>query len=147
MKGNNLVSTEEKKRRRRIPRSIAAILAGVVSTVILSIGTDLAMSAAGVYPPLNEPERFTTTLLLLATLYRSVYGIAGAYLTAILAADRPMEHALALGILGFIVSIAGAIAMWDAGHHWYPLALVALAIPCAWAGGKIHQSTKPLARV
>ncbi len=32
---------------------------------------------------------------------------------------------------------------WDRGPefgpHWYPLALVATALPCAWAGGLLHR--------
>jgi hypothetical protein len=47
--------------------------------------------------------------------------------------EEPMWHALALGVA---VSTAGAVATWNAGpafaNHWYPLALVAVAMPCAW---------------
>lgn len=49
-----------------------------------------------------------------------------------------MAHALALGALGLIACTAGAISMWGHGAAWYPLALIALALPCAWAGGKIR---------
>jgi hypothetical protein len=32
--------------------------------------------------------------------------------------------------------------MWNAsaaiGHHWYPLALVALSLPQSWLGGKLR---------
>jgi hypothetical protein len=38
-------------------------------------------------------------LLLLATAYRTVYGVAGSDLAARLAPGRPMAHALALGVL------------------------------------------------
>jgi hypothetical protein len=82
-------------------------------------------------------------LLLLATIYRTLYGVAGGYLAARLAPDRPMMHALALGILGLVVSAFGAVATWNKGpaqgHQWYPLALVALALPPAWAGGRIRE--------
>jgi hypothetical protein len=37
-----------------------------------------------------------------ATLYRTLYGIAGAYLAARLAPNRPLMHALILGFLGFV---------------------------------------------
>ena len=58
--------------------------------------------------------------------------------TARLAPDHPMGHALALGFAGLVVSIVGAVAMWDFGPNWYPLALVALAMPCAGAGGQLR---------
>jgi hypothetical protein len=122
------------------------VLAGALAAIVLSIGTDVAMNAAGIFPPLGEPMR--DSLLLLATVYRTVYGVAGSYLTARLAPDRPMAHALTLGVLGLIASIAGTVAMWNkgptVGHEWYPLALVVLALPPAWAGGKLREMQTPL---
>lgn len=125
---------------RRIGRSIGAVLAGFVAVVILSIGTDLALVAAGVFPPLSQPASFTTPLLLLATAYRSVYSVAGSYLAARLAPDRPMGHALALGVVGLAVSLAGAIVMRGVGPAWYPIALILLAMPCAWLGGVLYRA-------
>jgi len=79
---------------------------------------------------------------LLATAHRVVYGIAGSYIAARFAPDRPVQHALVLGVFGVIVSIVGAVVRWNRGPafgpHWYPLALVATAIPCAWLGGKLR---------
>jgi hypothetical protein len=121
-------------------RSIGAVLAAFVRWS-LSIGTDFAMLAAGIFPPLGQ--RVPDALLVLATAYRTVYAIAGCYLTARLAPNRPMGHALALGLVGLVVSTAGAIATWNAGPgygpKWYPLALIALAMPGAWLGGKLFR--------
>jgi hypothetical protein len=82
------------------------------------------------------------SLFLLATAYRIVISVAGCYITARLAPDRPMRHALALGVVGVVASAAGAVATWNRGPafgpHWYPLALIALAMPCAWLGGKLY---------
>ena len=50
-----------------------------------------------------------------------------------------MGHALTLGVLGLLASSAGAIAMWGVGPAWYPLALIALALPNAWIGGKLRE--------
>ncbi len=119
-------------------RSIGAVLAGMLANIIFSIGTDLALCAAGVFPPLSEPALFSTPLLLVATAYRTVYGIVGAYLTARLAPHHPMGHALVMGSIGLAACIAGAVAMWGVGPAWYPVALVVLAMPCAWAGGRLR---------
>ena len=119
----------------RILRSIGAVLAGLLAIFILSIGTDVALHATGVFPPLGQ--RMSNALFLLATAYRIVYGVAGCYVTARLAPDRPMQHALALGAVGVVFSTAGAVAMWDAGPGWYSLAVIAIAMPCAWAGGRL----------
>jgi len=127
---------------RRIGRSIAAVLAGVVVSVILSLGTDAALIAAGIFPPLGHQPPMSDSLFLLATAYRIVYGVAASYIIARLAPDRPMQHALVGGAIGLVVSIVGAVVTWNheppLGPHWYPLALVVTALPCAWLGGKLR---------
>src|SRR5206468_8417059 len=78
--------------------------------------------------------------LAVATAYRIVYGIIGAYIVARLAPNRPMLHALISGAIGVVASAAGAAATWNRnlGPHWYSVALIITAMPCAWAGGKIR---------
>ena len=121
-------------------RSIGAVVAGAFVGIILSIGTDMLLRAARIFPALDQP--MSNLLFLLATAYRSVYGIASAYITARLAPTRPMLHALVLGSLGLVASTVGAVVTWNSvpslGPHWYPLALIALAIPPAWLGGKLR---------
>jgi hypothetical protein len=66
-------------------------------------------------------------------------GTIGGYVAAWLAPDRPVAHALALGSIGFVLSVAGVAATWNRGPEfgpkWYPLALVAVSLPCALLGG------------
>jgi len=127
---------------RRIGRSIVAVLAGILVGVVLSLGTDVVLHSIGVFPPWGQSMVGFEGALLLATAYRTVYGVAGSYITARLAPDRPMPHALVLGALGLAVSILGAAVTWNKGPafgpHWYPLALVVLALPTAWVGGKLR---------
>lgn len=125
----------ERQRPRRTLRRVGAVLAGLLAIVVLSTVTDMALHATGVYPSLGQ--RMGHALFLLATAYRIVYGVAGGCITARLAPDRPMQHALALGVVGLVLSIAGAAAMWDAGPPWYSLAVIAMTIPCAWVGGRL----------
>ena len=80
-------------------------------------------------------------LWVLATGYRVVYGVLGGYLAARLAPDRPMRHALALGIAGLALSIAG-VAMTrgrgpEFGPAWFSIVLVLIALPTAWLGGAL----------
>lgn len=124
---------------RRVLRSIGAVFAGVVAVFILSLGTDVVLHATGIFPPWLQP--MSGALFMLALAYRIVYGVAGGYIAARLAPNRQMVHALVLGVVGLLLSIAGAAATWNKGPEfgpkWYPLALVATALPCAWVGGKI----------
>jgi hypothetical protein len=127
---------------RRIGRSIAALLAGMFSGILLTVGTDIVLHAIGVFPPWGQSMVGFDGPLLLATVYRMVYGVAASYIIARLAPDRPMQHALVGGVVGLVVSIVGAAVTWNKGPafgpHWYPLALIVLAMPQAWAGGKLR---------
>ncbi len=126
---------------RRMGRSVGALFAGFVVVVVLSIGTDLVFHALGVFPPIGQV--MSDALFLLATVYRTVYGVAGSYITARLAPHRPMLHALVGGAVGLAIAITGTVVTWNResefGPHWYPLALIVLAMPCAWAGGRLRE--------
>jgi hypothetical protein len=125
----------------RLLRRIGAVLAGFFLIAILDTGFDVLMHATGIYPPWFQPMK--APLWLLAMAYRIVDGIAGSYLAARLAPDRPLAHALALGIVGVFLSTAGVIATWNKGPEfgpkWYPLGLVVIALPCAWVGGLLRD--------
>jgi hypothetical protein len=127
---------------RSIGRSIGAVFTAVVAGIVLTIGTDIALHAVGVFPPWGQSMVGFDGALLLATAYRTVYGVVASYLMARLAPDRPMLHALVGGAIGLVVSIVGAAVTWNKGPafgpHWYPLALIVFAMPQAWAGGKLR---------
>jgi MFS-type transporter involved in bile tolerance (Atg22 family) len=128
---------------RRVPRRIGAVLAGLAAIFVLSLGTDAVMHAAGVFPPWGKLG-MTDSLFVLATVYRGVFAVIGCAVTARLAPDRPILHALVLGAVGTVLTSVGAITTWNAGPefgpHWYPLALIATSMPLAWAGGKLEST-------
>jgi hypothetical protein len=117
-------------------RSVWAIVAGFLVVVVLSIGTDMAMHAAGIFPALGQ--RMSDGLFVLATAYRTLYGILGSYVTARLAPNKPMNHAMIGAAIGTAIGTVGAVATWnkDLGPHWYPIALILTAFPTAWIGAK-----------
>jgi lysozyme family protein len=82
------------------------------------------------------------SLNLLALAYRIPYAVVGGYITARFAPQNPMRHALALGVVGTVLSLAGAIAAISAnlGPAWYPIALVVTALPCSWLGGVLYRA-------
>ena len=79
-------------------RSILAVVAGFVVVVILSIGTDKVLSVAGIFP--TNGQVMSSGLFGLATFYRTLYGVLGSYVTALLAPNRPMKHSLIGGAIG-----------------------------------------------
>ena len=102
---------------RRILRSIGALLAGMLVGIVLTIGTDIVLHVTGVFPPWGQSMVGFDGALLLATAYRTVFGVVGGYIIARLAPNRPMQHALVGGVVGLIVSIVGAAVTWNRGEE------------------------------
>ena len=121
-------------------KSIRAVVAGLLIILVVTTGVDIILHVTGVYPPMGQP--MDDTLALLATSYRIVISIGGAWLTARLAPARPMKHALILGVVGTVLGLIGLAVTWNLGlgPRWYPIALAVLAIPQCWAGGKLYTS-------
>jgi hypothetical protein len=128
---------------RRLGQSAWAIFAGFLFVVILSLVTDVLLHKFGVFPPLGEytPDK----PMLLATAYRVIFGIIGSYITARLAPHSPMLHALIGGCIGIVLATLGAAATWNRnlGPHWYPVALIVLALPQSWLGAKLYLRSAP----
>ena len=126
--------------KRNIWRSILAVVVGAAVSILLSVGTDAVMQKTGVFP--LSGKAMSNGLFVLATIYRTVYGVLGAYLTARLAPDRPMMHALILGAIGTTVGIVGLVVRWhempELGPRWYPIGIVVLGMVQWWVGGKLR---------
>lgn len=124
-------------------KSTWAVVAGVLTIIIVTTAVDIGLHVAGVFPPTNQP--LNDALALLATSYRVVISVAGACLTARLAPDRPLRHAMILGGVGVALGLVGVVATWNLGlgPRWYPIALVVLAIPQCWAGGRLYELRSP----
>ena len=119
-------------------KSIGAVAAGFVTVVLLSVLTDYILESNGIFPPQTQPEAYTAGMLFVALLYRCVFTVAGGFVTAALAPDRPMRHAIILGFVGIVAGSIGVVVSWNiTPEHWYPIALVVTSIPCTWLGGKL----------
>ena len=123
-------------------RGVWAVLAGFLVILVLSTAMDAIMHATGVFPAYGQA--MSDGLFVWATAYRVIISILGCYVTARLAPNRPMTHALWLGYLGVVISAVATVATWNKGPafgpHWYPIALVLVSIPCAWIGGRLYES-------
>ncbi len=122
-------------------RSAGAVAAGFFTVAALSLGTDQVLHVLGVYPPWGQPM-FEASLNALALAYRSVFTVAGMYLTAALAPRAPLRHALIGGAIGTIIATAGVVATapMNLGPAWYPVALAVTALPLAWLGGALYHA-------
>lgn len=127
--------------RRNVLRSVGAVVAGLVAIVVLSNGTDLILEATGVFPPVavQQEQGFDTTwMVVLAIVYRSIYTVVGGYVAAALAPSRPMRHAIALGLVGIVLGILGAIATWGITPAWFNVLLIVIGLPCVWLGARLR---------
>lgn len=125
-----------------ILKSIGAVVAGFLTVVLLSIGTDWVVEHLGIFPPPSAEGLYITWMLVLALAYRTIFTVAGGYVTAWLAPSNPMRLVIILGILGTLGGIGGVIGGWNLSAHWYPIAIAVLAFPSVWVGGKLRTRSK-----
>lgn len=123
-------------------KSFGAIFAGFIAVGVLSVATDAVLEAIGIFPNFEEVSKTgfnTPWMVWFAFSYRSIYTVLGGYLTAKLAPDRPMWHAIILGLLGTLAATGGAIATipLNLGPMWYPIALAVTALPLIVVGAKL----------
>lgn len=121
-----------------ILRRIGAVLAGFILIGLLGFLTDTVLQQLGILPIPTE-HKFETRHALLALSYHLLFAALGGFVTARLAPDRPIAHAITLGILGIVISTLGLIAiiMQDLAPAWYGWALIFFSIPVTWMGGKL----------
>jgi hypothetical protein len=133
--------------KRNILKSIGAVIAGLIFIVITHTAIDAILESTGVLP--KGHLYVGTGLILFVIFYRAVFSLLGCYLTARLAPQKPMKHALILGAIGFVLSAAGAIATADMnlGPAWYAWSLVVISLPIAWLGGKLYLRRNQNTRV
>lgn len=120
-------------------KTALAVIAAFIITGVLSSGTDHIFHITGIYPPYGEPM-FETNLLLLASAYRIIFQIAGAYVMAIIAKENAMKAGWIVGVLGTILWIVGGFLMMDMGPIWYSLLGAILSIPTVMLGVKLYNS-------
>jgi len=120
-------------------KSIWAVVAGVLFIIVVTTLVDIVLHVVKVFPPMDQP--LDDRLALLATSYRIVISICGAWLTAWLAPRNPMKHAIVLGVVGTVLGLVGLAVTWNLGlgPRWYPISLAVLALPQCWVGGKIYE--------
>jgi len=119
-------------------KGTGAILAGMVFIVATHAGTDFVLESLGIFTQPSEGFH-TTWMVVTATIYRSIYTVAGGYVTAALAPNPKMRWVLILGLIGTVLATLGAIATipMNIAPAWYPIALAVLALPCVWLGGML----------
>ena len=123
--------------RRRVVRSIGAILFAFIAIGVLTLCVDQIFHALGVYPPWGEPM-LEPGLNLLALSYRLIITVTGGYLVASLAPHSPVRHALILGGIGLVLGSLGGLAARDMSPTWFLVAVAITPPLCTWLGARVY---------
>jgi hypothetical protein len=120
-------------------RSILAVGAGFFATAILSLGGDLAFRALApdAFDSVGRARSAGSLIIVLA--YVALSGFIGAYLTARLAVQRPVAHAVALGLIALAINAVVTFFAWDTAPAWYHAATLLLIVPVAFLAGTLRE--------
>jgi uncharacterized protein YacL len=121
----------------QIVKSIVAVLAGAVGLFILAAGFDWALEKTG-YLNVNSFDANTCWIIAVVIVARCVFSLVAAYVTARLAPDRPMLHAMILGSIGVLIGISSMVYLWNKSPHWFLMVLTLIPLPFCWAGGDMY---------
>lgn len=120
-------------------KSVLAVVAGFVFTVVVTLALDFLMYKAGMFT--KNAMDVTTGAWLIAVAYRFAVGTAGAWITAKFAPRRPLFHALILGAIGTLVGALGLVMAMikgpEMGPLWYAFAVLVTILPGAYIGGSL----------
>ena len=127
-------------------KNTGAVIAGFVAALILTIGMDTLLEGTGIFPTVEEQQKYGFNVLwmnILAILYRMVFTAFGGYLTAKISTGNPMRNVNILGVAGTIIAVIANTAvsqipeMANVLPLWFSFALVLIAYPSAWLGGRL----------
>lgn len=120
-------------------RSILAIVVGFLFIGALATGTGMAVMKAmpGAFDATGRTD--SVPMLLFTLAYVGLIATAGCWLAARLAPNRPMRHALILGVLGLVFNVIGSAAKWDTAPAWYHIVGLGTTMLWAWLGGWIRE--------
>lgn len=122
-------------------KSIGVILLAFVIIALLSALTDFLLESIGVLPD-PEDGLFETWAILLVLSYRTIYTVFAGFIIARFAPDKPMLHAIVLGVIGTSITFL-AVNNPDFAQKsklWFGYTLAAMTMPGLWLGVKIQQN-------
>ncbi len=114
-------------------RTILAVVAGYVVSAILVLTGDAIMGVL-------FGEYFYQTSLALVWLvgFGIVCAAAGGWVAARVAGEKFERHGIYLGAVMVVFGVLSFFAPQEGRPLWYKLTLIAIAIPSAWAGARLH---------
>ena len=124
-------------------RSILGVIAGFVATIVLSVACDaiVRMLAPGAFGA--DGRTPGPAMMAVGVLYTLICATAGGFIAALIARRREIEHALFLGTLGAIATLAIIFAAPVSQRTTGMLVSGMLVIPATVLGGWLRRRTRP----
>jgi hypothetical protein len=122
-------------------RLIVSVIAGLVTSTVLSFITHEFLHLAGILPAPTKPM-FDTKPLFISLFYHSVYAVIGAIITAKIAEEKVKKAVFILGTKEAIMWLLGIILLWKHTPAWFNITKAVIGIPLAMLGGKIYTIYK-----
>lgn len=117
---------------------IAAVFAGFVSILLLSLFAEYALLKIGVY----AEGRNTTGMLLLAIAKDFIIGTIGAWFTIWLGRKHNLLHAAALAAVMIAIVLIPVSTNWGKNPLWFSLTILTLPLLYALAGAGAYRFLK-----
>ena len=119
-------------------RSVAAVVGGIaVFSVSLLAAMSLGNALAGTE---SEWVNRSVTTQVGWLIWNVVSMVAAGYLTAVVAAREPLTHALVMGGVQSLFTLAAMLTVTgDVTPLWLWLAGIVATIPAAWMGARIQS--------
>ena len=115
-------------------RSIAALVVGFLSAVVLAFGAEFTLITIFHREPVNDSDREPIMLFILLVTTAASAAVGG-YSAASVAGRRPRTPALGLGALILLADIPLALTYWRNEPSWYFVGVLSLLLPATALGG------------
>jgi len=123
-------------------RSLIAVIAGSVVWMVTALGMDaLLMTFMPEWFGANGKTE-SVPLLLFMMSYSLLFSVLGGYVTALIARRKETQHALALGVLQFVMGIMATVKFYDTAPLWFHVTFLLLLIPANIFGGQLRAMQK-----
>lgn len=123
-------------------RSIVAVIAGSVVWMVTALGMDAVLMT--LFPTWFEANGKveSVSLLLFMLSYSLSFSVLGGFVTAYIARRKELQHALALGVLQFVMGIMATIKFYDTAPLWFHATFLILLVPANVFGGQLRAMQK-----
>jgi hypothetical protein len=116
-------------------RSAGAVAAGILVLTVLAFGLEWAVLAGSGEKAGLTPHSMSTSVRIVVSILTLFSVAVGGYVTAWLAARRPVAHAITMGLIELAMTAALLASTSIEGPRWIAVGAMILLVPAAWFGG------------